>query len=148
MVLSHLADREANRDRLRDLKQFDSQRVREYIYALDSLYRTGNGDVLADATTIDLIKVRDSAKLNIFLRGLANKFNGYMWPFLTETSTYLDECKVALQVEQMLFRQEVLDPTPIRPINVVAPQSRQLVANKCTVSLDQFKAEKGRRLCD
>ena len=127
------------------MKQADSQREREYIYVLDFLYRTVNGDFLADATTIDLIEVRDSAKSDIFLQGLANKFKGYMWPFLTETSTYLDGCKAALQVEQMLFRQEVLDPTPIRPINVVPPQSRQLVTNKCTVSLKQFKAEKGKR---
>ena len=73
-----LADKEANRDKLRDLKQADNQRVREYIYALDSVYRTVNGDVLADAKNVDLVAVRDNAKLDIFLRGLIKKFKDYM----------------------------------------------------------------------
>ena len=102
-----IADKDAERKRLQEITQIDGQRVRDYIYKLDAMYWLVYGDALADTTNADYAKIRDDTKLPLFLKGLLKKFKDRIRTRLsTDTYTYAEACATALQVEQMVLRQE------------------------------------------
>ena len=117
-----IADKDAERKRLQEITQIDGQRVRDYIYKLDAMYRLVYGDALADTTNADFAKIREDTKLPLFLKGLLKKFKDRIWTRLSsDTYTYAEACAAALQVEQMVLLQEVIDPTSPYPVHSVTP---------------------------
>ena len=111
-----IADKDAERKRLQEIPQIDGQRVRDYIYKLDAMYRLVYGDALADTTNADFAKIREDTKLPLFLKGLLKKFKDRIWTRLsTDTYIYAEACAAALQVEQMVLRQESSILRPLTP---------------------------------
>ncbi len=96
-------------NQLDDIIQHKSERVRDYVARIDTLYRQAFGAALAEDAAANVETLRNAKKRTVFLNGLNRDIYNLMWYRLPPAAEWADVIEQATNAETILGQKKAME---------------------------------------